>query len=183
MTLPRAIKAGRASRLASSVRSLLQRRLHFSGDFLHTIATYLFAILQTTSKSIMSSTDAEPRPFSSRARGDSKRRRSSKKNRNKPHRYPTRRELEGKNHAKLEKELQEVRAAEERTQRRYEVLKRAGTLDGEDGADRTSDLEIATAASCADQQSQQGSHTPTNEFCWPGCARLVKIYYMLQLLP
>ena len=127
----------------------------------------------------MSSTDkydAETRPFSSRARGDAKRRRSSKKNRksdNKLHRYPTRRELEGKNHAKLEEKLQEVRAAEERTQRRYEQLKRAGTLDGEDGGDRTSDLEIATAATCADQQSQQGS--PTNEVRWPGCARLVKI--------
>lgn len=106
--------------------------------------------------------DAEPRPSSSGGSGrkDAKRRRASKKknrrsDNNKPHRYPTRRELEGKNHANLERKLQEVRAAEERTRRRYGQLKLAETERAEDGSDRSSELETATTASYLDQQPQQ----------------------------
>ena len=113
--------------------------------------------------------DIEPRPPSSRGRsarvggGDAKRRRASSKKKNrrndKPHRYPTRRELEGKNYAYLERRLEEVRAAEERTLRRYAQVQRAGRTDGEDD----SELDGASTASRTADHSQQGSDTAAEQ--------------------
>ena len=121
----------------------------------------------------MSSTEPHQSPTREGNRRRASKKKSRKSDNNKPHCYPTRRELEGKTHAKLQKKLQDVGEAEKRIQRRYdEQLTRAATLDTEELADaeesvvRSSDVKIpTTAASCVYQQtsSRQGSDNSTTK--------------------
>ena len=120
----------------------------------------------------MSSTEPHQSPTREGNRRRTSKKKSRKSDNNKPHCYPTRRELEGKTHAKLQKKLQDVGEAEKRIQRRYEQLTWAATLDTEELADaeesvvRSSDVKIpTTAASCVYQQtsSRQGSDNSTTK--------------------
>ena len=100
--------------------------------------------------------DFEPRPPSSRGKSGRKRRRSNKNKRDRgteerPHRYPTRLELEGgRKKADLERKLGELRAAEEQTRRRYEEVKLAGRLESQ-VTESDHQVEEAATAGCGDQ--------------------------------
>ena len=114
--------------------------------------------------------DFEPRPPSSRdksGRGEGKRRRSNKKKRDRgtgerPHRYPTRLELEGgRKKADLKRKLGGLRAAEEQTRRRFEEVKLAGRLESL-VTESDHQVEEAATAGCGDQ-TESLSATSTGE--------------------